>query len=158
MTLLAKRFEGIGDPAQLNVEKTAAGLMVYHAGYKFRWHAFGGTATPEQIHAREVKRLPYLARKLMEEIETASRIFVRKPDLHSLDGEAEAINILRLMETYGGHPMLMFVEDGATQTGVDWISPHLLRGRIAAFADQSAVPSTTRSEDWLAICRIAMPA
>jgi FkbH-like protein len=156
LSLLVRRFEGIGDPDKLEVRETPGGLMVRNTTYGFVWHAFAAKgSTAEDVHAREVRRLPFLARKLMEDLADASRIFVIKPSLGMAVGEREATELLRMMESYGGRPTLMFVHDGAEAPRVTQLAPRLLHGQLVAFADQANVPRTTRSNDWLALCEKA---
>jgi hypothetical protein len=153
LSLLVRRFEGIGDPDKLEVRETPGGLMVRNTTYGFVWHAFAAKgSTAEDVHAREVKRLPFLARKLMEDLADASRIFVVKPSLRIAVGEREATELLRAMDSYGGQPTLLLVHDGAEALEVTRLAPRLLHGRIVAFADQADVVKTTRSQDWLALC------
>ena len=155
MKLLRARFEGIGDPAQLVVSGKPGNLVVRHLGYGFNWHAFvGPDVPPEKVHAREVTRLPYLARKLMEEMQEASRTFAIKPSSWTPIGVAETRSLLRVMETFGGNPTLMLVIDGADYPTLEEVEPRLFVGRVKRFANQAYVPQTTCAEDWLALGRM----
>ena len=157
MSVLTRRFDGIGDPDKLQVLPTVPSLMVKHVVYGFQWHAFADEGvTADAIHAREIKRIPFLANKLMEEFAEARRIFVIKPARGSMINGPEASKLLDLMDTFGGRPTLMFVQEGAEKPSVTEVAPRLLLGRLTEFADQSAVPGTTRSTDWLSLCQQAL--
>lgn len=149
LALLHRQFAGIGDPAALRIDTASPDPMVNHTGYDFCWHSFAGPQmTATEVHAREVKRLPFLARKLIEDIGSAGRFFVI-----TRASVAEAREVLGEMDRFGGRPVLLSVSDGAP-VGVERIAPRLLHGRIPAFADWKHVDKTTRAEDWLALCRL----
>src|SRR6185312_6229735 len=156
LNLLTHRFENLGDPGQLKVIGNPPHLMVQHTGYRFMWHAFAQRGqTAEEIHAREVKRLPFLARKITEEITDATRIFVIKPMAQAPMPDDFPSKVLRALDAYGGKPILMYARDGAAMPYVEWDVTRLLRCHVAKFADQDRVMDTTRSADWLAVCRSA---
>ena len=104
---------------------------------------------------KEVRRLPFLARKITEEITEARRIFIIKPMVQASMQEDYPPKALRALEAYGGKPTLMFMTDGAAHPHVEWAATSLLHGHIVQFADQDHVLGTTRSADWLAVCRSA---
>jgi hypothetical protein len=151
LTLLQRRFAGIGDPSAIKIDATTYGAMVKHTGYDFAWHAFAAPGMTEaEIHAREVKRLPFLARKLIEDFENASRIFVLKGAT-----KADAQRVLDLMDNFGGKPTLLYVNDSAP-VSIERAAVRLLSGHIPEFSDHRHVDTTTRSEEWLSLCRLAL--
>ena len=151
--LLQVGFERIGDPNEMDVYPTPAGeYHIRHKGYQFAWHAWVnvGETTPEQIKDREVKRLPFLARKLMDDLAQGTRIFVvTQPDM-TPDG---AMEILTAMHAYG-RPTLMYATQGGPPRVVRE-SDYLFHATIPKFADEAAVPATLPSVDWLAVCEHA---
>lgn len=156
LTLIENRFEGIGDPENIVVKATSSGEpYVKNTRYNFVWHAFADKdATGADIKSREVKRLPFLARKLIEEISEGDRMFVIKaPPWDKLD-LASAAALRTAMMSYGGNPTLMFVDDGAEKPSVERVAPQLLHGHVTKFADQEDVIRETRAGDWLALCEM----
>lgn len=156
--LFANKFEGIGN--DLIISEMGDEYMIRNARYRTNWHSFTKlpAATPEAVNAREKKRLPYLAGKLMQDVQDAERIFVLKGSAQYPANKEAAAALLWLLETYGGKPTLMFVTDGAETVHVELEQPRLLHGRLIQFAAGDAVPRTTRSADWLDLCRQARSA
>jgi hypothetical protein len=132
-------------------------MAVRSTRYRFSWHAWvrAGHAEPSRILERESARLPFLARKLVEEPEIGERIFVRIPDFHVREDGLH--RLVALMQDYGLN-LLLFVARadarGAPGT-VQQISPGLLRGYISHFADPTNIPYTIPSAEWLTLCRAA---
>ena len=151
--LLRSSFENIGDPAELEVYPSPTGeYHVLHKGYHFAWHAWANAdqTNPERIRSREIKRLPFLSRKLMDDLADANRIFVVT---HTDMTLATAIEVLTAMHLHG-RPTLMFVTQGET-LGVVKQGDYLLHATIPKFADEAAVTTTTRPTDWLTMCEQA---
>jgi hypothetical protein len=149
--LLQLRFAGI----ERNLEASDNGreIMVKSRPYGFTWHAHAKGMTPAEVEARETKRLPFLARKLMEDIAEGERIFVIKPGPVRIEA-AEFAQVLDLLDTWGGRPTLLAVYDGGPPA-IEHHSDRLLIGRVNKFADGADVPGTTIAADWLALCRMA---
>lgn len=148
--LLRNRFEGIGDPSKIEVRKQYTEAMVFHTGYDFVWHSWSKESF-EAIHAREVKRLPFLARKMMEDLTEGRRIFVFRS---GADRTAEdAAQIIEAMRSYG-RPTLLYVTEGAPLS-VTSEGNGLLRATIPKFGDTADVLASTPANDWLELCRSA---
>lgn len=159
LQLLAARFADIGKPDELSVNGEGGAMMIHHAGLGLHWHAFPAkNATWAQIHARDVKRLPFLARKLTDDLTAAERIFVYRPLFGATITLDLAQELLDAMDTFGGAPRLLVVHDGADAPVIEAVHARIMFGRIVQFADQRAVPATTRAADWLALCRAAIDA
>jgi hypothetical protein len=151
--LLRAKFAGIGDPNQIEVYANPTGeYYVRHSGYRFAWHAWAnvGETTPERLRDRESKRLPFLARKLMEEMQLAARIFVvTQPDMAS----GTAAEILSAMHIHGRSTLLHVTQ--AAPRSVQRSGAYLLQASIPQFADQAAVLATLSAADWLSVCQQA---
>ena len=151
--LLVASFERIGDPTEIEVYPSPSGeYHIRHKGYQFGWHAWAnvGETTPERLRNREAKRLPYLSRKLMEDMADGARIFVVTHADMTLD---TAKRILVAMHRYG-RPTLMYATEGSP-LGVTKESDCLLHATIPKFADKADVPGTIASGDWLSVCEKA---
>ena len=151
--LLRAKFAGIGDPNQIEVYSSPTGeYHVRHNGYRFAWHAWAkiGETTPERLRDRESKRLPFLARKLMEEMQLATRIFVvTQPDMTS----GTAAEILSAMHIHGRATLLYVTQ--APPRSVQRYGAYLLHASIPRFAEQAAVLTTLPAADWLSVCQQA---
>jgi len=138
----------------VEVTRAGADFHVHSAHYGFMWHDWtrDTSVTPEKIAERQAIALPRLARKLMDEMRDASRIFAitLRP---GHDSEALAIRLHDAMNRFG-NPVLLYVTEGAP-VSVTEIRPRLLAGTIPAFADPGHVPSTVNTADWLALCQEA---
>jgi hypothetical protein len=150
--LLRARFEGIGDSGEIDVYVSPSGeYHIRHKRYLFAWHSWSnlGETTPEKLLAREVKRLPYLSNKLVDDMADGARIFVVK----HRDMTSEVVEeILASMHVYG-RSTLMYVTEG--KLGVTREGDHLLHGMIPKFADETNVTETVVADDWLEVCQQA---
>jgi len=151
--LLRARFEHIGDPSEIEVYPSSTGeYHIRHRRYHFAWHAWAnvGETTPERLRDREAKRLPFLARKLMQEMADEARVFV----VAQSDTAADTAKIILTAMHAFGRPTLMYVTDGGP-LGVAKEGDYLLHATIPRFADESDVPATLASGDWLTLCEQA---
>lgn len=156
LDMLGSRFDGIGNPDDIEIRGEANKAMVWHKRYRFLWHAFATVETAEEIHAREVKRMPFLANKLINDISEGNRIFVVKPGPQGALTEADGIACLEALDAYGGNPTLLVVNDGADDVTLGEWAPRLLWGRIPLFAHPADVHGKTVGADWLRLCRMAI--
>lgn len=156
---LDARFEGLGRPDLVHVELSSNGreYMVRDKRFGLYYHAWvlAGEKSPEEIHARECRRLPFLGRKLIEDLEEASKIFVyrgmsalRDDDVHQL---------AKAMHAYGRNTLLWVEADrGAFDVGsVEELEPGLFKGHIERFAPASNAHDFS-IDAWVEVCRNAM--
>jgi len=149
-------FAGLADPEHLIVTTDPSGeFIVSHARYLLRYHTFvhDTAETAGGIVARELKRLPFLWRKLSEDLFEGSKLFVRKSfepfSVHA------ALPVLMRLQRYCGTNALLVVNETADprqQGMVEEILPGLLRG----FVDRLSVPEPGRDgrsvASWLEVC------
>jgi hypothetical protein len=157
LPLLRNRFEGIGDPDKIEVFLNHPGgeYVVRHTGYGFIWHAWAkpDTATPEEIHRREVARLPWLARKITEELTEGSRIFVILS--WAPITERAICEVVEAMRLYG-RATLMQVTQGSP-VSVEKMGDCLVRATVPNFAPRDNVLAGIHRDDWLEVCQRAIP-
>jgi len=134
---LEARFEGLGDPENTVIQIDAATeFQVIDKKFGFRNHSFAfqkDGATAEKIRERELVRMPFLARLLVEDLEQAEKLFC----FHDAGGSSlDDINrLLTAMAKYGPGWLLWICPANTTaQVGTaDLIRDRLIRGYIDKF-------------------------
>ena len=155
---LNARFEDIGRPdlVEVRVSPNGSEYMVLDKKFGFLYHPWVlmGEATPEEIHKRECRRLPFLARKLVEELETADKIFVYK-GMRPL-ADKDVVRLLTATQEYGATTLLWVeLQDAQHAAGtVEQIESNLYKGYIDRFAPGENAHDLSL-EVWLTICRNA---
>ena len=107
-------------------------------------------AAPDQLIAREMKRLPFLKEIFLETVDQAGKTFVlRRPDqMHPAEAEA-VIEVLRLKSDC---KLLWAVhEQGGVPGSLDVISPYFFRGHL----DTTHGLGSASISAWLSICATA---
>ena len=148
-------FAGLDVPADILpvLEDTPKEWLVYQRQYQLRYHTFKREheATETEIRAREVKRLGFLRRKLLTDLESSAKIFVYKRE-KAIEFE-EILPLFVDLNEHGLNTLLWVVPARAPyEPGtVEELLPGLLRGHI------DKLPSTHTPGDlsqigWLEIC------
>jgi hypothetical protein len=158
---LEARFEGMGRPDKLEVQISGNGTeyMILDRQFGFLYHAWVlvNERSIEQVHAREVKRVPFLVRKLIEDISGGDKLLV----YHGMSPLArpDVDRLLRAISTYG-RATLLWVElaDETHESGsVERIGPNLLRAHVDRFAPGENAHDVSL-DAWVAVCRNAYSA
>ena len=155
---LDNNFANLGQAENLEVEVSANGreYMVREKKYHLLYHPWvlTGEATAEEVHQREVKRLPYLTRKLVEDLNEARKIFIYR-GMSPLP-EADLRRLLAALRRYGPNALLWVeLHDAAHQAGtVEEIGEGLLKGYIDRFAPGENAHDLSLPV-WIAICQNA---
>jgi hypothetical protein len=154
------RFEGIGDPQFTHL--TLDGLGEYYLSdkrYGIAAHTFvyEGEVDCAQFLGKQQKRLKFLARKLIEDIQEGHKIFV----IHDLPHEIPHASLMELhyeLRQIGPAKLLHICPENATngRGTVRQAAPDLLVGYVAAFDAVLANPSQEICESWLEVCREAI--
>ena len=152
-------FEGMGLPEHLEVQVSASGreYMVLDKRFGFLHHAWVkvGEQTPEQIHAREVRRVPFLVQKLIEDLRTGEKVFVYHGMRELTD--TDALDLLQALRRYGEVKML-WVEraNGDREPGtVDVIDQGFYKGYVDRFAPGENAHDLSL-DCWINLCRNAL--
>lgn len=155
---LQERFTGMGRPEAIEIEVAASGreYMVHDRRFGFRYHAWvrPGEMPVEAIHAREARRLPFLIRKLIEDLTEGEKTFV----FHGMRPlvESQARQLAAAIRAYGpGRLLWVELADAAHPPGtvVD-LGAGLLKGHIDRFAPGEDAHDLSL-DGWLAVCRNA---
>jgi hypothetical protein len=152
------KFEGLGAPDMIKVELASSGreYMVLDKRFGLYYHAWvlAGEKSPEEVHARECSRLPFLANKLREDLEGAEKIFVYR-GMRPL-AESDVLKLAATMRTFGPTTLLWVeVADAEHETGsVEEVAAGLWRGNIERFAPANNAHDFSL-EAWIGICHNA---
>jgi hypothetical protein len=159
LAALSVRFEGFGKPDRLKVELSNNGreYMVRDEVFGLYYHAWvlAGERTPEEVHRRELRRLPYLTSKLIDDLTAAEKLFVYRTMGRST--EAQMLLLHRAMRAYGENTLLwMELADAEHEAGsVVRLGPGLLRGFIDRFAP-GADAHDFSFDCWVRVLRAAL--
>ena len=158
LVALENRFEGMGSPGTISVEMSSNGreYMVKDAVFGFLYHAWvkTGEMTPDEVRVREERRVPFLIRKLLEDLETGEKTFVFKgmgPMMPEVVFPLSAAirrygpNTLLFVNVAGEHDRIGTVEASA---------PGFLTGYVSRFAPADKAADLALSE-WVRVCRDA---
>jgi hypothetical protein len=159
LAALKVRFEGLGEADQLevNVSPNNREYLVRDRRFGILYHPWllVGEADPDELLQREVKRLPLLKRKLIEDLEEGSKIFVYR-GMRPLP----RVLLLRLVDALRelGPCTLLWVEVQDTQHPagtVEVLGDGLLKGYIDRFAPGDNAHDLSL-DCWIELCRRAL--
>jgi hypothetical protein len=158
LAALEDRFEGMGEADQVEVRASEdqSEYLVVHRRFGFLYHPWVlvGDAEPEYIRRRETTRLPFLRRKLLEDLEEGRKIFV----YHGMRrlSESEALRLLTAIRGYGPGTLLWVELHDATHRpgSVEAIRPGLFKAYIDRFAPSENAHDLSL-DCWIEICRNA---
>lgn len=158
---MRSRFAGLGRPEFLEVEIAESGreYMIFDSRFGFRYHAWVnvGEMQPYDIHAREVRRLPLLIRKLVEDLTEGQKIFV----YHGMRplSEEEARELAEAVRSYGSGTLLWVERADAMHPpgSVVRVAPGLLKGHMDRFAPGDNAHDLSL-DCWITLCRNARAA
>jgi len=161
MGALAARFAGMGDPAHLVIEVSPNGreYMVFEKRFEFRYHAWVAVheKTAEDVLAREVRRLPFLVRKLLADLSEGAKLFV----FHGMQPltQAQAGGLARAIRGFGPGTLLWVeLADAENPPGsVRRLGDGLLKGHMDRFAPGDNAHDISL-QCWTDLCAAALAA
>jgi hypothetical protein len=155
---LDARFAGLGEPDQLDIELDGAGeYQVIDTRFGFRNHSYifvASGATAADVKRRELTRLPYLARLLIDDLEGGQRLFC----FHDAGASSQdrAAEVLAAINRYGSNTLL-WVTRAQTEAAIgtaSWVAEGLIRGQIDRFEPLGNVRAPSM-DSWLSVIRAA---
>ena len=152
------RFDGFGTPEHTEIvevplaDSDACEWMVRDHRFGFVFHTFTRTSemTRESAMSRELRRLPFLARKLVEDLENAEKLFVFQAA--ELAGPGTAEPLLQALRRYGDNTLLLVMADPARAGEVELAAPGLMLGCVRELT-QLAAANRLNWFDWSRILR-----
>jgi hypothetical protein len=152
---MAARFAHIADPGHVRIQEENGEYMVKLTKYDFTYHANvkPGEIDPDALHQQQARTCAYLARKLIEDLETPSKIFVFRQNepLSALD-----LVDLRIAIASYGPGVLLWVQEacpGHPPGTVEMADERLYVGYVRRLAEREAVPDLDLGS-WLTILRL----
>jgi capsular polysaccharide biosynthesis protein len=156
-----QRFAGLGDPGTVTAREegaeSARAYYFYDSVYQFRFHGGAGSDDkPEraQMVQREVQRLIFLRRKLLEDLEAGTKILVWHSDITKT--AEEVWPLMRALRRLGPNRLLWVVQtDDHHRAGtVEAIEREFVKGYIEAPPSDARV-SAVSNWSWFAVCEAA---
>ena len=147
-------FDGITDGLEA-FDGIPSGLewSMHAPNYGMRWHTFvpPTEATAAQMVERERRRLAFLVRKLLEDIESGEKVLVvrRAAPL----SREEVLPLFLTLQRRGNCPLLWISEDECRAGDVEVDRPGLYHGYLSRLADPADIGGTMRLDDWLTVMR-----
>jgi hypothetical protein len=158
LNALNSRFDGMGKLENIEVQVSSNGkeYMVQDLRFGFHYHAWVlvGEQLPESVLQRECRRVPFLIRKLREDLAAGEKIFIYH-GMSPLTLE-DALQLRAAIHRYGDGT-LMWVElaDRDHPPGcVEWIARGILKAYVERFAPGENVHDISL-DSWVAVCRTA---
>jgi hypothetical protein len=155
IALIEGQLDGFGHPDHVRIRLSKGEYMVDETRYHISYHAWvrDGEMALEALHEREFKRLHYLAGRLLDDLESAEKIFVvcrREIPLT----QADVLPLHRGLRRFGPNTLLwVTLEDEQHAAGsVEPTADGLLHGYVDRFSDPERVPSTTSVDIWGRLC------
>jgi Flp pilus assembly protein TadD len=158
LAALTEDFAGFGEPENIEVKSFAGSCeyMISDGKFDLLYHTWVtvGEMTPEEVHRREIRRLPLLIRKLREDLAAAEKIFVHHGMGHPNPGEA--LPLAQALRRYGPNTLLWVdLADRDHPAGsAEWAGPGLIRGYIDRFAPSENAHDLS-FDCWVNLCREA---
>jgi hypothetical protein len=152
-------FDGIDDPANLTISlsKPDGEYLGHHSIYGLDYHTFVGESQidPATFVPKELARLGYLARMLMDQIRSADKIFVVQRQHPPLTSE-QVMTLLLAMRVHNPAVQLVYVTaTGEAYPGlvgqVERLAPGFFRGYVERFAPGENAHDLDPAV-WLRIC------
>jgi len=159
LAALRDGFQGMGSRGNLEVQLGSSNeYMVHDKRFGFLYHAWAkvGELTPDEILVREHRRVPFLIRKLAEEMASGDKLFV----YHAMRplAQPEAETFASLLRAKGGETTLLWLElaDRENPAGsVIRIDDQLLKGHMDRFAPGENAHDISL-DCWEMVCRNAL--
>jgi len=153
---LHRRFAGMGQAGQVRADLTNGEYMILDKVYGFYTHAWvkEGEKTPSEIEAREARRVPFLVRKLIEDLQAGEKLFV----YHAMTALqlAQPGILASALRQYGPATLLWvdLADDAHPPGDVYWLGEGVMRAHIDRFAPGENAHDFAL-ESWVTICQRA---
>ena len=153
---LDHRFAGIAEPENVRVQLENGEYMVKLTKYDFIYHSFILEHQMDQteLHQREVRRINYLAREFIADLEAPTKILVFRQNEPLLAHDLALLSAA--LRRYATHTMLwvLAAQPGHPPGTVEIADDHLMLGYISWLAPRNDAHNFDH-ESWLKVLRAA---
>jgi tetratricopeptide (TPR) repeat protein len=144
-------FAGVGEPPFTRVYlRDGQEYVTSDTRYALQMHSFTGPnqVSPEQFAQGAYRRFTFLARKMLDDLRTASRIYVRSAGSAPMS-PADVLRLHAALRRHGDNTLLYVAPtDDARRVGrAEWVAPGVMHGWI--------VESSIDHANWRSVCRAA---
>ena len=154
---LHARFDRIGEPTDIGVVPSNNEYMVELYRYGFNYHADVkiGQGDPVAIHRQQVKTVPFLARKLIDDLQAGEKIFVYRQNEPMLANDL--LDLRAALRTYGPVTLLWVQQarPGYPAGSVTLADGQLMIGYVSRLAPRDCVPDLDVAS-WITMLRHAL--
>ena len=157
---LSDGFSGLGDPESVTLELAGETYPREFMLRESRWNlwqhtgAAEGSIDPDVLRRQQTRALQFKRRKLIEDMESAHRIFVWKSNLAT--AEPDVRDLVACLRRYGPNLLLwVSLADQHHPAGsIEYAGDGLLRGYVRRFAPYEAAGEIDHGP-WHSVCRNA---
>jgi hypothetical protein len=153
---LNARFANIADPEHIRIVAENGEYMVKLTKYDFTYHAhvLVGDMEPEALHQQQCRTIGFLAAKLIQDLENASKILVFRQN-EALSG-ADLVDLRIALSAYGPNTLLWVQEacPGHPPGSVEVADEHMMVGYVRRLAERDSVPDLDFGS-WMRVLRRA---
>jgi len=146
-------FAELGNLDKLKIEISGKEFVVRDLKYNLFYHTwiFEGQEDPDIIRQKESKKIKFLVRKFLDELEGGQKIFVYKNDPEI--SQPEALMLLRALRRHGNNPLLFVaVALGKNKPGqINNLGEGLFRGYVDRFHPNDNAYDVS-FESWTTLC------
>lgn len=153
---LESGFAGLGERKGLEFwlsDGARREYVIRDRRYALVFHTFlyEGEITEEELLEKQSRRLEFLVRKLLQDLENGEKIFVCKRNVPLMESEILALHAA--LNRFGKNTLLWVVPADSDHAagGLDQILPGLLRGYVDRFAPYENAHDLLL-EPWLSVC------
>ena len=156
LNALDARFEGMGTSrtTSVNISSNGREYMVQDSRFGFVYHAWvnAGEMSAGDVTARELRRVPFLVRKLLEDLEAGEKTFVFK-GMGAMP-EEEVFPLAMAIRRYGPNTLLFVTLSDANHRGgtVEARAPGFRVGYVDRFAPGDSAQDLMLGQ-WVKVCR-----
>ncbi len=167
LAALKEKFRGMGAAETLSIEPAREGAeyMIQDTRFGIRYHSQirSDQISPDQLLTREVGRIGFLRRQLLDLLESGGSIFVYVTDLFLGDpplGSEHAIGLANELNAYGNNTLLWVVlaASPAEAGEIEVLRPGLIIGYVEKLCDPRSPPMLVSAKSWLSVCSRACAA
>jgi hypothetical protein len=155
---LHEGFKGLGAAGTVKLHTAGDNreFIITETAYQLSYHTdlHEGQIDADTLLRQEYKRLPFLARKLLDDLESADKIWVWRS--HVTNEQEQVAPLLECLGRYGPNTLLWIVEsDPAHPPGtVECLDERLMRGYVEKFAPMENA-TDIRPRSWFIVCKKA---